>query len=175
MNAVQSTIAGVLIACGLSWAGPIAVTEPNGGQVYAIGDTMHVRWTADTLLTPMVMIEVTVDDGDSWFGVYTQGIDPYNPWWGHYTWVIPDTVRSARRSASTVSGMVRMRIRNYVDQVTNDVSDTTFTILAEHPPAPPSIDDEEDDGCGSGSGAALLPPLVLVAARRWRPRRSRSG
>ncbi|MBD3243433.1 MAG: hypothetical protein GF331_22780 [Chitinivibrionales bacterium] len=109
---------------------PITVLEPNGGETYAVGDTMHIRWEADQS-TPLVMLEMSVDAGETWYGVYTAGMSVTSDDWGDYAWVISDSLTDVNDAVSTVSADCMIRVRNYVDQVTNDVSDGVFSVVTE--------------------------------------------
>lgn len=108
---------------------PITVLSPNGGETYTVGDTMHIRWEADET-TPLVMLEMSVDDGETWYGVYTSGISVTSENWGDYVWTVPDSLSDAGGSVSIVSTRCLIRVRNYIDQVTNDISDGAFTVVA---------------------------------------------
>ncbi len=108
---------------------PITVLSPNGGETYTVGDTMHIRWEADET-TPLVMLEMSVDDGETWYGVYTSGISVTSENWGDYLWTIPDSLSDAGGSVSIVSTRCLIRVRNYIDQVTDDISDKVFQVVA---------------------------------------------
>lgn len=157
-----------------SWAqGPITVFAPNGGETFAIGDTMHVRWEADST-APMVMVEMSVDNGEYWYMANVSRLSITSEYWGDYPWVLADSLTDANGSTSIVSNQCMVRIRSYIDQITNDVSDAPFSIVTEITPDPPE-DDDDDDGCGSGTGAALIPPLFFRVSRHWRKRRKNAS
>ncbi len=162
---------GIALAAALAVQAqqPITVLEPNGGETYALGDTMHIRWDADQS-TPLVMLEMSMDSGESWYGVYTSGIPVDTSIWGDYPWVVTDSLPDAYENVSTVSSRCLVRVRNYVDQVTNDISDGVFTVLAEHATVQ-TPSDPDDCGCGSGTGTALLVPLGFRLTRRLKKRR----
>lgn len=148
---------------------PITLFEPNGGQTYHVGGTMRIRWTADSS-SALVDIEMCVDGDESgvWYRINTQAIGLGGPGWGDTTWVIADSLHDATTTVSTVSSRCLVRIRNYIDQVTEDRSDSVFAVLGEQVSTPEPDDTDSDCGCGSGAGAALLPPITLKALRRRR-------
>jgi hypothetical protein len=111
---------------------PITLFEPNGGETYHVGDTMRIRWTADSS-APLVTINMAVDGGESgwWYLIgATRGIGMGDPGWGDTSWVIADSLSDATTVVSTVSSRCLVKIRNYVDGITADDSDSVFTISA---------------------------------------------
>lgn len=69
----------------------IAVTSPNGGEVWQVGDTHAITWDSLGILGD-VKIEYTIDNGISWILLSESTEND-----GEYSWVIPDSVSSECR------------------------------------------------------------------------------
>jgi hypothetical protein len=105
----------------------ITVLEPNGGETYSPGDTMHVRWEADTM---PVLVEVSVDQGETWYVILTGvSISPSSPHWGDYAWIVTDSLRELDVAVSTVSSACLIRVRDYRGFGGEDVSDSVFSVV----------------------------------------------
>jgi hypothetical protein len=163
-----------MLACAsVGWAQQsIEVLTPNGGERYEWGDTMRITWAATEI--PQVVVELTMDDGDNWFGLYGRGISPTSAGWLDTFWVVQPYVAAAGDTVSTASTTCRVRIFNYVGGYPSDVSDSVFTIADSTTVAPPPMGTGDKSGCGSGTGTALLVPVGFRVARRWR-KRKRTG
>lgn len=153
------------LARAQSDSAPITVLEPNGGQTYRVGSSLGIRWETDGHVGG-VAIEISVDGGKKWFGVFEGTVSVGGPGWTDTTWVIPEKLRDMRDTVSVVSDNCLLRIKNYVNAPQRDESDAPFTIKPK---------ESQSDGCGTGAGLALFPPLAfrLAGARRKRTRRRR--
>jgi hypothetical protein len=161
-----------MVVATMAQQATVTLLEPNGGQVYHVGDTVTVRWTADTTV-PQVNIQITLDGGDHWVSLFRSPVSPGGPGWsstiGDTSWVVPDSlVIPPLGTVSVFSTQCLMLVYNYLDRSANAQSTTTFTIAA---PSAPKTDDSSDCGCGSGAGAALIPPLFFKLRRHIRKRR----
>jgi hypothetical protein len=102
---------------------PILVTAPNGGEKVGIGDTLNIRWIADSLVTS-VGIQISLDSGLSWHAVTRRkSVQLTDADWGDYRWPIPDTLDGA----SLVSGKAMISVYDYFG-ADRDRSDEVFAI-----------------------------------------------
>jgi len=144
---------------------PVTVLSPNGGESFAVGETLHVRWMTDTNVVFNVNIEMSVDSGDNFYKISNGSIQIVDPEWGDYAWVVPDSLGGA----PTVSSRCFINIYDYFGRSRSDLSDAVFSIIAVRPPPVP--DPVRKSGCGSGAIVALIPPMLLTAGGRLRRRR----
>jgi hypothetical protein len=91
----------------------LTVEEPNGGQTFAPGDLVTVRWKSAGTPGP-VLVEFSLDDGASWTPVYPPNIGNT----GSYKWLVPLVASEAARIR--VSGVNRPAVY--------DESDAPFVI-----------------------------------------------
>lgn len=105
----------------------VTLLSPNGDRDYSVGDTMHIRWDADTTVLTMASVLITFDEGENWLTLNTESITPGDPLYGNFPWVIPHTFGGT----TTASELVLVRVQNYeaVDGVV-DRSDSTFSIVS---------------------------------------------
>jgi hypothetical protein len=89
----------------------ISVTAPNGGELWASGETETIEWTSSNT-SPLVRLYYSVDNGTSWI-VMNDSTDND----GSYVWVIPNV--------SSTQCLVKVEDRDGAPQ---DVSDAMFTI-----------------------------------------------
>jgi hypothetical protein len=128
MNRTKIFLASLLLSLSASGAVPdttvpkdgsvIQVVSPNGGEVFYVGDTIHVRWLAvDSALEGHVALIAL------YTGFYYQDISVAyadSTSWENYPLVIP-------RSRGYVSENCRIRVRSYSGYI-NDTSDAPFAI-----------------------------------------------
>jgi hypothetical protein len=88
------------------------VTDPNGGEVWAIGSTKQIHWNSSGL-TGKVKIEVSRNGGTSWTLITSDTADD-----GTHPWVV-------QGSATT---QARIRVTSKTDPTVKDVSNANFTI-----------------------------------------------
>lgn len=105
----------------------IEVTSPNGGESYALGQTITITWkgVVDSL-SRGVNLFVSTDDGKSWLSInLEQSIEPGAAGWESYSWKIPAEIEGV----SLISTSCRIKVEDY-DEGTGraDQSDGTFTI-----------------------------------------------
>jgi hypothetical protein len=94
------------------------VTSPNGGESLTIGTTHDITWTSSGMENvESVMIEYSVDNGDSWTTVIPG--TAHNGSGGSYTWTVPDT--------PSETCLVRITDLS-ADEGPSDVSDGVFSI-----------------------------------------------
>lgn len=87
--------AGVVAA-----AAELAITSPRKGEAYSVGDTIEIEWevngNTDTRYAGGVIIEISYDRGKRFFCVTCEhSIMPRHEEWGHYEWVVPDSIKDA--------------------------------------------------------------------------------
>lgn len=149
----------------------IEVLAPNGGETFVVGDTMRIQWlSTDTI--PQAVVDISVDGGEDWLGLLPNAITYGTSAWGDTFWVVQPSIIIATDTIPVPSDQCLVKIYQYGMGSNRDVSDATFTILAEAP-SPPDGDEDGDSGCGSGAGAAFVPALLFRASRRWRRHRKK--
>ena len=92
----------------------IAITRPNGGEAYTIGDKVPIYWDWTGAFTN-VKIDYSTDAGTTWNSITATTAND-----GSYEWTIPDAP----------SNSCRIKITNTVDPNCFDTSDANFTILS---------------------------------------------
>jgi hypothetical protein len=109
---------------------PIAVTAPNGGEHVSIGDTLAIRWEADSLVTS-VGIQISLDSGLTWHAVTRRkSVQRTDADWGDYKWPIPDTLDGA----NLATGKAMISVYDYFG-ADRDRSDEAFAIGKGNDPA----------------------------------------
>jgi hypothetical protein len=107
----------------------ITVIAPDGGEKYMIGDTMHIRWIADSLQINNVDVFVSFNDGLDWNPVnVVSSIRRTDPEWGNYAWTIPDSLHLLDNNVSVVSDRCLVRVSKYAYVDVAGYSDSTFSI-----------------------------------------------
>jgi len=91
----------------------IAVTAPNGGELWQAGTSHDITWNATSLTT--VAISYKTSPGTSWLNI-AQGVAAAT---GRYPWLIPNTPTT----------QARVRIMDELAGTVVDSSDDFFTIL----------------------------------------------
>jgi len=93
----------------------IAVTSPNGTEVWAGGATKDITWTSTETNKDTVVIEYTVDDGSNWVSIATGETDD-----GTYSWTVP--------SIDSATVKIRVTATDDAGNNGNDLSDDNFVI-----------------------------------------------
>ncbi len=102
---------------------PIHVTAPNGGERVHVGDTLAIRWEADSLITSCG-IQISVDSGLTWKAVTRRkAVQRSDAEWGNYRWTIPDSLDSA----ALISEKVMFSVYDYFG-ADRDRSDRSLSI-----------------------------------------------
>ena len=92
----------------------LKLIEPLGHNVYKIGDTLTVRWRADTNEVKAVTISVSPNGGKYWHGILEQkGIFCNDPSWGKYTWEIPESIQINDKDYSMVTDSFKVKVEEY--------------------------------------------------------------
>jgi len=95
----------------------VVATSPNGGEVWTIGNTENVTWTAsDNVGVTSVNLDYSTDDGATYPFAIASGIANT----GSYAWVVPNT--------PTTDGRVRATAFDAATNNAADASDQKFTI-----------------------------------------------
>ncbi|MBD3240702.1 MAG: hypothetical protein GF331_08975, partial [Chitinivibrionales bacterium] len=102
----------------------IAILEPLGGEVYAVGDVVTVRWSA-VPTTNGVVIEMSPDGGENLYPIVDSTIAASDPNWGTYHWRVPETVGSG---VSTRSNNVVFKVYDYQSPTIYDITVAPVTI-----------------------------------------------
>jgi Big-like domain-containing protein len=127
----------------------ITIIAPNGGEVWEVGTTQHIRWS--TVGIEDVTLRYSTDDGQNWDMVEIT-VDKSKPEWLDYPWIIPDQP----------SKDCRVHISGYFGEVPTQSADS-FEIKA----AGTGQDDEVivSGGCSCSSSAKpKVVPLVFLLA-----------
>ena len=106
----------------------ITVLSPNGGERFTAGDTMHIRWTADTDSVDDVVIKLLLEGGLRKVLITSQfSVRIGDDEWGDYTWVVPPG--AVKDTVSLVTDKASIWLHQYRDTEFEDYSDDFFTIL----------------------------------------------
>jgi len=95
--------------------GEVALTAPNGGEVWSAGSQQQITWTNTNLDT--VALQYSTDNGNNWISITTGTYAKNNS----YTWTIP----------ITLSTLCKVRIVDNKNSGVADTSDNVFTISNE--------------------------------------------
>jgi hypothetical protein len=100
----------------------VFLTSPAGGETYHVGDTVAVNWVIrhpgdiDAL-----DVELSPDNGANWgFYLNSGSITAYDSDWGHFKWVVTDSVSGGSRTAVLAgNSQVRIRVVRYSSSDSN--------------------------------------------------------
>jgi len=165
----------VLLSVCFSVAGaqPAKIISPNGGEVYALGDTIWIQWETQLEILPQVNVEISFDSGDTFTKI--MGINYAAEQWGNLPYVLPDSAQGQ----SYLSEHCMVGVFSYFNRDDHDVSDNTFSIVNQLPPGLgdglDKTDQENGTGCGSGASLAILPPLLFAGGGCYKKRRKKKG
>ncbi|TAK67795.1 MAG: hypothetical protein EPO24_00075 [Bacteroidetes bacterium] len=93
-------------------SGTLALTAPNGGEIWHANSAHQITWSASGIVS--VKLEYSLNNGSSW-NVIAASVSATN---GTYTWVVPDSV----------SDQYLVRISDASNGSVNDQSDAAFTV-----------------------------------------------
>jgi hypothetical protein len=133
---------------------PITLVSPAGGERYTPGQSVRIRWSDDSVQVGMVMIYVSIDDGENWVPVtanygLSRGAD--RAVWGNYPWTVPDSILVGGTRVSALSTQCRIMVSNYTAPGMSASSDSAFTISR---------------GAGIATGAQARAPAPQVSWSR---------
>jgi hypothetical protein len=108
----------------------ITLLSPIGTEKYAVGQTITIQWSTDTLQVNEVLVYFSADDGMTFAPLTVDyGIHTYDTAsWGKFKWTIPDTLKTPNSSVPTVSTQCLVSVTSYTNSGIKSVSDTVFTI-----------------------------------------------
>ncbi len=135
----------------------IALESPNGGEIWVVGATHYIDWTA--LRVSDVTLSLSTDGGDSWETI-VPSVTLESPSWGHQPVVVPDQV----------SDQCLVAISAYIGAGSRVVSAAPFMIARAR--TVDSHKGDADSGCQASPEApwGWLVGLALLA-KFWRRRR----
>lgn len=107
-----------------SLAKRLLLLDPLGGSTVQVGSVLIVRWSAFEDIAG-VIIQVSPDNGNTWFSIVPSARTASDPGWGTYQWTVPESIAGM----SLVSNQVRIRIANYQDESVEDISPAAFSIV----------------------------------------------
>ncbi len=115
-------VCGIEIIAVAEKQSPIVVTSPADGDTYRPGDTLHIRWQTHDPMIGGVVLELTVNEGESWEVIVPEGsIARGEAGWEDYAWVVPD-------DPALFSSACIVRIHEYNRKDVFDLSEGLFTI-----------------------------------------------
>jgi len=137
----------------------LSIDYPKGGSEFAIGDTMPIKWSADTNLIRDCNIGISIDGGITFNTITEKPVSVLDTIWSNYQWIIPDSIQGNY----LVSNSCKVFI---VENNDGDNSDTSglFTITKEKQPVKEKSG-ESNGKCGGSAVMAMVPPLA------WKVRR----
>lgn len=92
----------------------LTLLSPNGSEIMAGGSIYSIMWT-NTGTVGSVLVEFSIDDGDTWTGVYPPNVGNT----GSYSWLAP----------LVESSQCRVRVSNAANLGVYDTSDDVFSIF----------------------------------------------
>jgi len=109
----------------------VEIISPNGGEVFHVGDTMHIRWNAVDSAMTANLLSITFDYGLTWNRFDNCGhILPEDSCWEDYVWIVGDTsVIILNSPIPSQSGSCLVRFQEVWGEY-EDMSDATFSIAA---------------------------------------------
>ncbi len=106
----------------------VTVLSPNGGEQFGMGDTIRIRWEADTNKVDDVLIRLLVDGGeDEIVLTTTESIYTSHEQWGDFTRVVPDDAIYDKVSLVTDRASILVHHYRYASEY-RDYSDGYFSI-----------------------------------------------
>ena len=93
----------------------ISVLDPNGGEIYQIGDKMKIKWSIKKIYDKTIDIFYSLNGGKTWDVVYLGAQNS-----GRYNWIINDNILS--------SNNCKIKIQSNKDKKIFDITDGSFTI-----------------------------------------------
>ena len=118
---------------------PVVLVSPNGGEALRVGDTLRVRWTADSSISSCG-IQISADSGKKWLPLTrTRSVATSDPDWGDFRWVIPDSLDGV----SLVSRNIMVAVNDYFG-TDRDRSDRVFAIAGNSVTLPGVVKGERD-------------------------------
>jgi hypothetical protein len=113
----------------------IRILSPNGGELYKMGDTISLRWRANTDSVTSAVLEISFDGGKIWITMNgTRTIHPYEDDWGNLRYGIPDSLYDWANGITVpvIPGSeCLVRVRDYNRDYLADESDNFFTLSAK--------------------------------------------
>lgn len=123
-------------AAGPADTGKVSLVSPKGGETYAVGDTLWVRWTVKDDPDPVDAVDVMLspDDGKSWGFLRSGSIGTASPSWGKFGWAIKDTIQiGAVKHALAGNASVRIRVMQYSTDDPEKIATTASAITIKAP------------------------------------------
>ena len=106
----------------------VTVLSPNGGETFGVGDTIRIRWDADTNKVDDVLIRLLVDGGEHEVVLTTtESIYTSHEQWGDFTWVVPEGAVHDSVSLETDQATILIHHYRYASDY-RDYSDDYFSI-----------------------------------------------
>ncbi len=96
--------------------GQIALTSPNGGEVWIVGTSQNITWTKQGTFAT-VKLEYSTDGGSTYPTVISASADAVTG--TPYAWTIPDAIGT----------QLRVNVTSNADTTVNDASDANFKIV----------------------------------------------
>jgi hypothetical protein len=100
----------------------ITILAPRGGETFSVGDTLVVRWNTIVNQVPEVLLQMSIDGGESWITLNPGGsISSADPSWGAFALVLgPDRV----------CGTCHVRVVNYNQQAQFEQTPAAFSVVS---------------------------------------------
>lgn len=108
----------------------IELLAPNGGEVFAVGDIVDVRWQSQDV-GETVRVEFSLDNGYSWIEAYPSNGGNV----GTYAWLVP--LVNAPKALVRVSSTTRPSVYDVSDKPFTVIGSTVATDLIEDGPLGP--------------------------------------
>ncbi|MBD3239342.1 MAG: hypothetical protein GF331_02060 [Chitinivibrionales bacterium] len=124
-------------------SGPaVTVISPNGGESFAVGETVDIQWQGDPDRVSAVMVEVSANEGEHWELISGEAsIAAFaDDSTGSFSWTVPAVLSGSPLESSRCL----VRVTDYVDRENWDVSDAPFTLSGDTPTTVTSHDAEDN-------------------------------
>ncbi|MCD4745169.1 MAG: hypothetical protein K8R58_02595, partial [Bacteroidales bacterium] len=110
----------------------VTVDVPNGGEVWTVGDTKVIEWTAeDDMGISSDSVFYSIDNGSNWIFIAAHSGNPQSS-----DWFIPNT--------PSTQCLVKVIVYDGGQNSASDVSNAVFTIAADA--SPPTVEVNEPNG-----------------------------
>jgi hypothetical protein len=118
--------------CGIATEDYFIFVAPHAGDTFSVGQRMYVDWKPNPTAaeTPVgVAIDLSLDGGRTWLTITPSLVQRDDPAWGHYPYVVPESLATATAKYSCVTNHATLRLRDYEEKLEPILQKEEFVIL----------------------------------------------